>query len=203
MTHLDTHNIICPEQHRFRKGYSCESQLINTIQGLTAAADKGGQTDMIIMDFEKAFDKVPIDVCWPPKLHNYGIRGKLHIWVRSFLNKRQQRVMVNHLTAKSQIGCLSHNGVPQGTVSGLLWFVIYINDHPDNIKSNISLFANDCVLYRTVKSPSDAENLQHVNTFTSWQDRLLMMKFNENKMLCYENHTVQFPTVVYPQTQQF
>ena len=136
---------------------------------------------MIIMDFEKAFDKVPHRRLLA-KLHNYGIRGKLHNWVTSFLTKRQQRVMVN--------GEVS-DFVP---VTGPLWFVIFINDLPDKIKSNIRLFADDCVLYRTVKSPLDAENLQH--TLTSWQDRWLMMKFNEKKMLCYENHIVQFPTAV-------
>ena len=179
MTHLDTHNIICPNQHGFRNGHSCESQLINTIQDLTEAADKGKQTDTIIMDFEKAFDKVPHRRLLA-KLHNYGIRGKLHNWVTSFLTKRQQRVMVNG-EVSDFVPVTS--GVPQGTVTGPMWFLIFINDLPDNIKSNIRLFADDCVLYRTVKSPSDAEILQHdLNTLTSWQDRWLM-KFNEKK--CY------------------
>ena len=112
---------------------------------------------MIIMDFEKAFDKVPHRRLLA-KLHNYGIRGKLHNWVTSFLTKRQQRVMVNG-EVSDFVPVTS--GVPQGTVTGPMWFLIFINDLPDNIKSNIRLFADDCVLYRTVKSPSDAEILQH------------------------------------------
>jgi hypothetical protein len=142
-----------------------------------ASADKGIQTDMIIMDFEKAFDKVPHKKLLN-KLMRVGIRGNLHKWVNCFLTKRQQRVIVNG--EKSDWVDVT-SGVPQGTVTGPLWFLIFINDLPLNITSNIRLFADDCVLYRCIKSPSDAELLQKdLDTLTQWQNRW-QMRFNEKK----------------------
>ena len=61
------------------------------------------------------------------------------------------------------------SGVPQGTVLGLTLFLIYINDIADNITSNIRLFADDCVLYRTINSTSDNITLQEdLNKLVHW-----------------------------------
>jgi hypothetical protein len=58
MKHADTHNILYPLQHGFRKGLSCETQLIEFVDDITQNIDAGKQTDYLIMDFSKAFDKV-------------------------------------------------------------------------------------------------------------------------------------------------
>ena len=52
------------------------------------------------------------------------------------------------------------SGVPQGSVCGLVLFLIFINDLPDNIRSSVRLFSDDCVLYRNIKSPLDRQILQ-------------------------------------------
>ena len=52
------------------------------------------------------------------------------------------------------------SGVPQGTVLGPLMFLVYINDINENIISSIRLFADDCVIYKTVTSIQEAEQLQ-------------------------------------------
>ena len=59
MSHLEKNNILNDEQHGFRKGRSCETQLALTIDDLAKILDKQGQADVIIMDFSKAFDLVP------------------------------------------------------------------------------------------------------------------------------------------------
>ena len=70
MTHLDTHSILCrptcSQQHGFCTGHSSETQLLSTIQDIAQAVDKKQQVDVIIMDFQKAFDKVP---------HQQGLNG--------------------------------------------------------------------------------------------------------------------------------
>ena len=73
------------------------------------------------------------------------------------------------------------SGVPQGSVLGPVLFLIFINDLPDNIRSSVRLFADDCVLYRNINSPKDCEILQEdLNSLarleTDWQ-----MKFNVAK----------------------
>ena len=56
MTHFENNNIINVKQHAFRKDHSCETQLVNVIDDWAAALDKTKQTDVFILDFEKAFD---------------------------------------------------------------------------------------------------------------------------------------------------
>jgi hypothetical protein len=57
--HLEQHRILNDAQHGFRKSRSCESQLIITIQDLANSLNAGEQVDAILLDFSKAFDKVP------------------------------------------------------------------------------------------------------------------------------------------------
>jgi retron-type reverse transcriptase len=58
MKHLEYNNILYDLQHGFRSSRSCETQLVSFIQDLAKSSDKNIQTDLIIMDFAKAFDKV-------------------------------------------------------------------------------------------------------------------------------------------------
>ena len=53
----------------------------------------GKQTDLILLDFSKAFDKVNSKKLFL-KLHNYGIRGKTLFWIKAFLNGRSQTVVL-------------------------------------------------------------------------------------------------------------
>jgi hypothetical protein len=80
MKHLESHSILADQQHGFRKGRSMETQLILTSDDILKSLDKNTQTDIIVMDFSKAFDKVPhqhllhkIDYC--------GVRGPVLHWI--------------------------------------------------------------------------------------------------------------------------
>ena len=101
------------------------------------------QTDVIVMDFAKAFDKDPHKRLLY-KLDFYGIRGSTHKWIDTWLSERSQKVVLDGPVL---------SGVPQGSVLGPVLFFIFINDLPDNIRSSVRLFADDCVLYRNIKSP--------------------------------------------------
>ena len=73
------------------------------------------------------------------------------------------------------------SGVPQGSVLGPVLFLIFINDLPDNIRSSVRLFADDCVLYRNVKSLLDCQILQDdLNSLAKWEMDW-QMKFNVSK----------------------
>ena len=60
MKHLISKKILCDNQHEFRKHWSCETQLVTTMQGIASKLRTGkDQVDIILLDFAKAFDKVP------------------------------------------------------------------------------------------------------------------------------------------------
>jgi hypothetical protein len=74
LTHLENTNILSDEQHGFRKRRSCDTQLVLTIHDLAKALDSGDQIDGILLDFSKAFDKVPHNRLLM-KLDHYGVRN--------------------------------------------------------------------------------------------------------------------------------
>ena len=171
--HLQRHNILYKEQHGFRSGRSCETQLLNTIDYLAKNLDDRKQTDVILLDFSKTFDKVlHHHLCL--KLTHYGIRGGTLFLIENFLTERSQQVIVN--------GCSSNptnvmSGVPQGTVLTPLLFLCYINDLPENVSSKARLYADDVLLYKTIHTKEDCLTL---NTLKLWANKWRMM-FNPDK----------------------
>jgi len=179
LTHLENNNILTSLQHGFRSGYSCETQLITTIQDLIQKNDMGHQIDMIILDFSKAFDMVP-HLKLMDKLENYGVDGHLHKWIYHFLSQRHMQIVVEGDHSEP---VTVDSGVPQGTVMGPLLFLCYINDLPDAVKSQVRLFADDSLLYRTIKTRKDHEVLQaDLAALEDWANKW-GMKFNATK--CY------------------
>lgn len=177
MSHLDQHNILMAYQHGFRKKHSCETQLTLMIDNLAEALDDKQQTDVLILDFSKAFDSISHRRLIF-KLDHHGICGKTLGWIKTWLTNRTQKVVVDGETS-NEISVQS--GVPQGTVLGPLMFLLYINDIGNDIESNIRLFADDCLLYRVINCAQDAIDLQSdfqklVNWADTWQ-----MSFNPTK----------------------
>ena len=158
MEHFDKNNyILCDEQHGFRKKRSCESQLVTTIQGIARKLRTGReQVNVILLDFAKAFDKVPHQRLLH-KLNFYGVRDENLHWVESFLTNRKQRVL---LDGKESSQADVTSGVPQGTVNGPLYFLAFINDLPECTLSDTRLFADDGLLFREIRTDRDAEALQ-------------------------------------------
>jgi len=73
------------------------------------------------------------------------------------------------------------SGVPQGTVIGPLLFLVYINDLPDRVSSTVRMFADDCLLYRTIQDVQDTTILQaDLNHLQEWEAESLM-DFNPSK----------------------
>jgi len=179
MKHLDSHSILTSLNHGFRAGYSCETQLIVTMNDLVKSFEKGKQTDMAILDFSKAFDTVPHSKLLH-KLNEYGVKGHLHQWFTAFLTRRHMKVVVDGETSEE---VTVDSGVPQGTVLGPILFLCHINDLPDAVKSNVRLFADDCLLYREIQSQEDHNILQNdLQELEQWAARW-GMRFNAKK--CY------------------
>ena len=134
-------------QHGFREKRSCETQLVMMIGDLARNASAGNQTDVILLDFSKAFDKVShCKLLW--KLHQYGIRGNALTWIQVFLGNRSQQVVIDGEESDS---IPVNSGVPQGSVLGPILFLAYINDLPGGISSQVRLFSDDTALYLTIQ----------------------------------------------------
>ena len=162
-----------------------ETQLIVTIHDLANTIQRGESTHVAVLDFSKAFDKVPHQRLLR-KLYYYGIYGELLDWFESFLSERYQSVVCEGKTS-SPLPVTS--GVPQGTVLGPLLFLLYINDLSDNLQSTVKLFADDALLYGVITSDSDCDRLQDdLHKLEQWQN-LWQMEFNPSKckILCISN----------------
>ncbi len=112
--HLDEQNILYQHQHGFRKQLPCETQLISSIDDWARSINKKHQTDAIMLDFSKTFDRVSHTKLLH-KIRYYGITDHTNNWIRAFLGNRSQQGVVN---GKRSSFALVMSGVPQDTVLG-------------------------------------------------------------------------------------
>ena len=122
--------------------------------------------------FSKAFDKVNHSkLIW--KLHQYGIRGKALCWIRAFLGNRSQSIILEGEESGS-VPVASH-------VLGPILFLTYINDLPEQLVSQVRLFADDTAVYLTMDGADSGRVLQNdIDTLSVWESRW-NMTFNPSK----------------------
>ena len=133
MNFLENSKILSDYQRGFRKKRSCETQLITTVHDLAVGLDRRQQVDAILLDFSKAFDKIPHQ-CLAVKLHHYCIREKNLSWIQSFLADRNQQVV---LDGKTSSRAAVTSGVQQGTVLGPHLFLVNITDLSSRVSSSV------------------------------------------------------------------
>lgn len=175
--HLDNNKLISKNQHGFVKNKSCVTNLMETIDTITYNLWHKQPTDVIFLDFAKAFDTVPHKRLLI-KLRAYGINEKMINWIKSFFSKRQQRVVMGE--------CVSNwasvlSGVPQGSILGPLLFIVYIDDISDNLENICKLYADDTKLIANMNTIDAYSKLQSdIDKIFKWSSEWLI-KLNNGK----------------------
>ena len=180
--YLTANNLLVHNQHGFISGKSCLTHLLHAMNHWTTSLDQNIPVDILYLDFQKAFDSVPHYHLFV-KLDAYGIRGKLLDWIKFFLVNRCQKVVLNGVSSNWST---VHSGVPQGSVLGPLLFIIYVNDIPSHIDSQILMFADDTKIFREIKTRADFTQFQKdIDYLLAWSVKW-QLKFNISK--CYILH---------------
>ena len=138
----------------FKPGDSCVNQLLVITHKIFSSFDDNCEVRGVFINISKAFDKVWHEGIIHRLKHN-EISGNLLSLLTGFLRNRKQRVILN---GRSSFWANINAGVPQGSILGPLFFLIYINDSSNNLQCNPKLFADDTFLLSTVKVPEITAN---------------------------------------------
>ena len=144
------------------------NKFVMFLEEITKWVDDGSPVDVIYLDFQKAFDKVPHQRLIS-KLKSHSMGNSIINWIEQWLTDRRQRVVVDG-EVSSWKPVLS--GVPQGSVLGPILFLVYINDLEEGVSGKILKFADDTKLFRKVKEIGDKQNLQDdIDKLVKWSEK--------------------------------
>ena len=154
---LENDNLISSSQYGFRSGHSTIHPMVQFMNYVSETLNKKQHAVAIFCDLRKAFDTCNHTILFK-KMEKMGIRGLTLDWFKNYLTDRKQFVNINGVSSNLLNSTI---GVPQGSILGLILFLICINDLPHCSTLLAILFADDTTL---LASGNNIEELiLHVN----------------------------------------
>ena len=132
-------HIFHPNLHGYRHNRSTQTALLQMYDRWVSAAVAGQVSGVVLLDLSAAFDLVEPGILIK-KLRIYGVEENFISWIESYLTERQQAVWIDHCFSEF---LASDVGVPQGSNLGPLFFLIFYNDLPFSLDSDLEVFADD------------------------------------------------------------
>ena len=121
VTYYNSHNLLNPRQHAYRKYHSTTTSLFELIETIKKHIDTGCFVAIAALDLSKAFDSLAHNLILK-KLDEIGLNETATNWIKSYLSNRKQRVKFGNI--KSSLEKIE-SGVPQGSILGQLLFITW------------------------------------------------------------------------------
>ena len=141
--YLEDNDLLTDCQYGFRHSRSTGDLLSLITDHFNGALDRRVEARFVALDISKVFDKV-----WHTgllhKLQSYGVSGRMLSIIPDFLSNRKLRVALEGQSSPTRY---INSGVPQGSDLGPTLFLVYINDLPDKVLSQLAMYADDSTLY--------------------------------------------------------
>lgn len=151
-------------QHGFQRKRSCETQLALFNHDAQSGLDINREVDLIFADRSKAFDTVSHKLLITKRCL-FGPSDQVIKWTNLFLSNRKHRVLDGIASDWADVS----SGVPQGSVLGPLFFLMFINDLRANLTSTMRLFADDAVIDWLIENSHSTQLLQEdLNLIQGW-----------------------------------
>ena len=191
---LSINNILYQYQFGFRENHSTELALVTLNHNISTSFNSNKKVLGIFLDFSKAFDTINFQILLD-KMQFYGIRGTPLLWIKNYLTPRTQYVVYDNIMSEAET---TKTGVPQGSILGPLFFLIYINDLY-KVSKNLHplMYADDSNLFISGHNSNELIEIANsdLNKICQWINaNKLSLNLNKTKyMLFSKSKTVDNP----------
>ena len=181
---LENEDYFSERQHGFRRNRSTSHAILQLVNHINNKRDRGTPTAALFIDFRKAFDCVNHEILLT-KLKAADLGPNTIEWFEDYLANRTQRVLANGKVSTNEV---IKQGVPQGSTLGPLFYIVYANDIPKDLQSQVTLYADDTVIYASSKKENNLrKQLQRdMNKLSQWcYNNKLTINTDKTKLMLF------------------